>query len=114
MSKYWVFVESRSIPNLFFGHCNSSSAFICVHLRFLLFFLFFSVSSVSPWWIFFFVVPIYLPPTRASTVSIVCRNTWPLLRNACISFGQSSTSCVATTPLRPTVVGTDNATSRMP
>ena len=44
--------------------------------------------------------------SRCSTVSIVCRSTWPLLRRAWTSLGHSSISCVATTPAAPTTVGT--------
>src|SRR5688572_10155038 len=53
-------------------------------------------------------------PIRDSTVSIVCRNTFALCRSACTSFGHKSISRVATTPARPTTVGTEMATLRIP
>ena len=56
----------------------------------------------------------YLPWSRASTPSSDCLRTWPLLRSAWISLGQRSSSIVEWTPLRPTTVGTEMATSRKP
>ena len=54
-------------------------------------------------------------PRRAySTFAIVSFNTSPDFCNAIFSRGQSSTSMVPMTPLRPTTVGTEIATSRRP
>lgn len=50
----------------------------------------------------------------ASTSPSVFWRTPALALRACISFGQSSISSVFSAPERPTTVGTDRATSRMP
>ena len=48
------------------------------------------------------------------TWSIVSRRTWPECWRAETSLGQSSISSWASTPPRPTTVGTERQTSRMP
>src|SRR5215831_19843745 len=49
-----------------------------------------------------------------NTASIVSRRTWAECWRAEVSLGQSSISSWLSTPLRPTTVGTDTQTSRMP
>ncbi len=53
-------------------------------------------------------------PIRFSTASNVGSNALALALRPCNSFGHKSISMRPVAPFRPTVVGTDNATFRMP